>query len=107
MVKHLLAGIPFQAEIDPTRDAGGLYETGGRAWVVQPDSASFKKWYKPNQWNTMTVIAKGSSIKVILNGYVTADLPNDPGRKSGHIALQLHGGMNMHVMFRDIELKEF
>jgi hypothetical protein len=96
----------FQAEIDPARDAGGLYETGGRAWVVQPDSASFKKWYKPGEWNSMSVIAKGNSVKVVLNGYVTADLPDDPGRRSGHIALQLHGGMNMHVMFRNIELKE-
>ena len=96
----------FQAEIDPTRDAGGLYETGGRAWVAQPDSANFKKWYKPDQWNSMSVIAKGNSIKLILNGFVSAELHNDPGRRSGHIALQLHGGMNMHVMFRDIELKE-
>ena len=26
----------FQAEIDPEKDAGGLYETGGREWVVKP-----------------------------------------------------------------------
>jgi hypothetical protein len=26
----------FQAEIDPNNDAGGLYETGGREWVVKP-----------------------------------------------------------------------
>ena len=26
----------FQAEIDPEKDAGGLYETNGRSWVSQP-----------------------------------------------------------------------
>ena len=26
----------FQAEIDPEKDAGGLYETNGRSWVVKP-----------------------------------------------------------------------
>ncbi|MFT3949006.1 MAG: hypothetical protein QM763_18725 [Agriterribacter sp.] len=26
----------FQAEIDPEKNAGGLYETGGRTWVVKP-----------------------------------------------------------------------
>lgn len=26
----------FQAEIDESKDVGGLYETGGRGWVVKP-----------------------------------------------------------------------
>jgi len=95
----------FQAEIDPEKDAGGLYETGGRGWVIQPSPADVKKWYKPGKWNSMTVIANGGSVKVIVNGYTTAELKDDPGRKSGHIALQLHGGMDMHVMFSDVEIR--
>lgn len=38
----------FQAEIDPEKDAGGLYETGGRAWVVKPTAEQVKTWYKPH-----------------------------------------------------------
>lgn len=95
----------FQAEIDPDKDAGGLYETGGRAWVIQPSPADVKKWYKPGQWNSMTVIANGRSVKVIVNGYTTAELNDDPGRNSGHIALQLHGGMDMHVEFKEVLLR--
>ena len=30
----------LQAEIDAEKDAGGLYETNGRAWVVQTDPAA-------------------------------------------------------------------
>jgi hypothetical protein len=96
----------FQAEIDPDRDAGGLYETGGRAWVVQPSAEEVKKWYKPNQWNQMSVRAEKGNIVVHVNGHKTAELFNDPGRRKGHIALQLHGGQDMHVLFKDIELRE-
>lgn len=94
----------FQAEIDPLNNAGGLYETSGRAWVVQPDSADVKKWYKPGEWNTMSVRAEGRSVVVHVNGMKTAEIKNDPGRTEGHIALQLHGGQDMNVMFKDIEI---
>jgi hypothetical protein len=96
----------FQAEIDPEKDAGGLYETGGREWVVKPSAEEVKKWYKPDAWNKMTVRAEKGHIVVQVNGYKTAELFNDPGRLKGHIALQLHGGMDMHVLFKDIELSK-
>ncbi len=96
----------FQAEIDPEKDAGGLYETGGRAWVVQPSPEDVKKWYKPGRWNKMTVRAEKGNIVVHLNGYKTAELINDPGRLEGHIALQLHGGQDMHVLFKNIMIRE-
>ena len=96
----------FQAEIDPEKDVGGLYETGGREWVVQPTAEQVKTWYKPDRWNTMTVRAEDGHVVVRVNGKKTAELTNDPGRKEGHIALQLHGGMDMHVLFRGIRIKE-
>lgn len=95
----------MQAEIDQGQGAGGLYETSGRGWVVQPDSANVKKWYKPGQWNTMTVLAKGPSIVVHVNGYKTAEFYDDSGRPNGRIALQLHGDQDMLVSFKDIEIK--
>jgi hypothetical protein len=94
----------FQAEIDPLNYAGGLYETSGRGWVVQPDSADVKKWYKPGEWNTMTVRAKGKTVVVHVNDIKSAEIKNDPGRTEGHIALQLHGGQDMNVMFKEIEI---
>ena len=76
-----------------------------KGWVVEPDSVDVKKWYKPGEWNTMTVSAKGQSIVVHLNSYKTAEIHNDPGRTEGHIALQLHGGEDMLVSFKGIKIK--
>jgi hypothetical protein len=95
----------FQAELDEKSDAGGLYETGGRAWVIRPDSASSGRWFRPGRWNDMTVSAEGRRIRVWVNGIQTAELLNDPGRPEGFIGLQLHGGMDMDVRFRDIQIR--
>ena len=95
----------LQAEIHPLEGVGGLYETGGREWVVEPNSADVKKWNKPGEWNTMTVSAKSRSIMVHVNGYKTAEIHDDPGRTEGYIALQLHGELDMLVSFKDIEIK--
>jgi hypothetical protein len=94
----------FQAEIDASKDVGGLYETGGRAWVVQPTAEDVARWFARQQWNEMTVSAHGRRIVVHVNGLKTAELKNDKGRLKGHLALQLHGGQEMHVMFKDIEM---
>ena len=95
----------FQAELDATKDNGGLYETSGRAWVVKPTPEDVKKWWKVGQWNEMTVSAHGTRVVVHVNGFKTAELPNDEkGRREGFIALQMHGGQEMDVMFKDIEM---
>jgi hypothetical protein len=95
----------FQAEIAPSGPVGGLYETGGRAWVVQPKAELVKDCFRPGDWNEMTVTAKGKDVTVQLNGTTTAELKNDPGRLEGHFGLQLHGGNEMHVEFKDIEIQ--
>lgn len=95
----------FQAEIDPTKDAGGLYETMGREWVVQPKPEDVKTWYKPNEWNEMTVEAKAGNVIVKVNGKEAARLQNDSGRLEGKFALQLHGEMDMKVLFKEVKIK--
>ncbi|MBE3069439.1 MAG: DUF1080 domain-containing protein [Planctomycetes bacterium] len=97
----------FQAEIDPNNDAGGLYETNGRAWVVQPPAEKVKTWFKPGEWNEMIVTAIGGNVIVHVNGLRSAALIDDPGRREGHIALQLHGGQEGEVFFKDIEIVEW
>ncbi len=95
----------FQAEIDATTDVGGLYETNGRAWVSKPTPEDVKRWFKPGEWNEMTVTAQGGHITVHMNGIKSAELKDDPGRREGKFALQVHGGQQCEVWFKDIEIK--
>lgn len=97
----------FQVEVDSSLETGGLYETGGRGWVVQPDPDRFKKHYTPGQWSDLRLYAKEGHIVVHINGYKTAELKDDPGRSKGHIALQLHGGQDMHVQYKEIYIRAF
>jgi len=94
----------FQAEVDNSLNVAGLYETGKRGWVKQPDPKVTKAIYKPGEWNEMSITATGRNVVVRLNGTKTVELEDDPGRLKGHLAMQLHGGMDMEVMFKDIEL---
>ena len=93
----------FQAEIDAAKDVGGLYETGGRGWVVKPKPKAVAKYFKPGAWNQMTVSARGRRIVVHVNNTKTAELLADKGRLSGQVALQLHGSQDVEVHFKDIE----
>jgi hypothetical protein len=95
----------FQAEIDAENDVGGLYETNGRSWVSKPKPEDVKRWFKPGEWNEMTVAAKGGDIVVTVNGHKTSELTNDPGRTEGKFALQVHGAQDVEVWFKEIELK--
>ena len=92
---------------DPNNDVGGLYETYGRAWVIKPKPEEVKQWHKVNQWNEMRVDAIGGNITVYVNDHKTAELTDDPGRREGYIALQLHGGATMDVEFKDVEILEY
>jgi hypothetical protein len=105
-VDHAVAVHGFQVEVDPTHATGGLYETGGRGWVVQPKAEDApEKNYKPGEWTELEIIAKGGTITVKINGVITAHLEDDQGRAQGHFGLQLHGGDDMHVEFRDITIR--
>jgi Domain of Unknown Function (DUF1080) len=108
----------LQAEIsDMPEEVGGLYETGGRGWVarakpkeVPATKAATKKAAPPKPeepsdgWNELAVVALGDRIVIQVNGRTTAEVRDDPGRKSGRIALQLHGGQDMDVEFKDVEI---
>ena len=92
----------FQAEIEDGGETGGLYETAGRAWVAKPNQKVVKKAFKQDGWNELVVSAHGGWIVTYLNGHKMVELKEDPGRKKGHLALQLHGGQDMEVYFKDV-----
>jgi hypothetical protein len=83
----------YQVEIDPSERAwsGGIYDEGRRGWLDDlKDNEAARKAFKPGDWNTFRVEAKGDSIKTFLNGVPAADL-KDSMTPSGLIALQVHG----------------
>jgi hypothetical protein len=106
-VKSAVSVNGFQVEVDTSQETGGLYETGGRAWVHKPDAKAIKeRGYKQGEWTDLELSAIGNHIIVKINGVVSSELKNDPGRKRGHIGLQLHGGQDMHVEYKEIIIFE-
>ncbi len=83
---------------------GGVYESYGRGWVEKPSDELQERILKDGDWNDMIISAEGGDIVVHVNGTKTAALKDDPGRRQGHFALQMHSGNEMHLMFKDIEV---
>lgn len=97
----------FQAEVDATSAVGGLYETSMRAWVKQSDRNLTQKLVSHGDWVDIVVTAIDDDITVSLNGVMVTELLGDHDcLKTGHIALQLHGGTDMHVEFKDLAILE-
>lgn len=93
----------FQAEVDRSSAVGGLYETAMRGWVRKPDPDVIENIVTHGEWVSITVTAIDDDVTVSLNGTTVTELLGDKeSLKKGRIALQLHGGQNMHVEFKDI-----
>jgi hypothetical protein len=94
----------LQIEVDPRKGTGGIYESYGRAWVVQPTADDLAKYFKLDDWNELTVAAYGGNVEVKVNGVTSAKIENDSSRPGGSLAVQMHAGNEMLVMFKDIEI---
>ena len=97
----------FQVEIDTSQETGGLYETGGRAWVKKPSKKAIaERKYEQGKWADLELRAIGRNVTVSINGVVCSELKNDKGRTKGYFGLQLHGRQEMKVKYKDIRIKE-
>jgi len=68
----------------------------------------FAKLFRPNEWNDVAIIAKGSNIKHYLNGRLILDFTDEEPNlslKEGILALQIHAGAPMWVEFKNIRIK--
>jgi hypothetical protein len=97
----------WQAEVAPLNmHTGGIYESYGRGWLIQPDADGEKK-LKEGDWNTMVVRVEGKKVTTFLNGTQMITLIDDKvGASHGKIALQIHDGGGVKVRWRNIQLKE-
>lgn len=67
-----------------------------------------EKVFKGDDWNEYTVICKGPSITLFVNGMKTCELEDhraDTPRK-GFITLQMHAGPPMKIQYRNLRIKE-
>ena len=85
---------------------GNLHDEGGRKLVMDGWTGKGERAVRPSDWNDFTIYCKGSTVRLTLNGVVTAESSSEPG-KDGVIAFQLHAGPPMRVEFRNIRIKNF
>ena len=95
----------WQAEVAPPgKHTGGIYESYGRGWLIQPDS-SLDDVLKMGEWNKMRILAVDDEITTFLNGVQMIHLKDDKiGKAVGQIALQIHDGGGIKVSWRNINL---
>jgi len=98
----------MQVEVDPGvgKHTGGLYESGGRGWVVMPTPEG-EQALKPGEWNDLGASVRGNHIVIHLNGVQVTDY-NDASPKftDGVIGLQIHTGGGVKMRWKDIYIKE-
>ncbi len=98
----------MQVEVDPNlgNHTGGLYESGGRGWVIQPTPEG-ERALKPGDWNDLEVSVQGNHIVTHLNGVQIVNY-RDPAPKfsDGVIALQIHTGGGVKVRWKDLYIQE-
>jgi len=96
----------WQVEVAPKgHDSGGIYESYGRGWLYQiPDEK--ENILKEGEWNTMRVKVVGSEVTTWLNGQEMTHL-EDPliGKANGRIALQIHDGGGIKVLWKNLVVK--
>jgi 3-keto-disaccharide hydrolase len=97
----------WQVEVAPKgKDSGGVYESSGRGWLNQiPEER--ENILKEGEWNELIIKVKGGRVMSWLNGELMTELEDDKiGEASGVVALQIHGGGDVKVKWRNIYLRE-
>jgi hypothetical protein len=97
----------WQVEVAPPGSGtGGIYESYGRGWLIQPEKEKDKN-LKPTGWNKMKIRAVGGEVTSWLNGKQMVHLVDKKiGEASGSIALQIHDGGGIKVRWKNLCIKE-
>ncbi len=97
--------IGYQADIGDPKYWGALYDESRRKKVLaEPDMTKLEPELKRNDWNDLTIICRGANIKIIINNVTTVDYTEEDKSipLTGKIGLQIHGGANTTVSFKNI-----
>jgi hypothetical protein len=101
-----ITGVQVEVDPRPNMHTGGLYETGGRQWLVWPNPEG-EKAMKIGDWNDVQFSVQGNHIVTFVNGVKAVDY-TDPAPKfsDGVIALQLHAGGQGKMRFKELYVRE-
>ena len=61
---------------------------------------------KLDGWNAMTIVALGKNYTVWLNGRHVMTYDSESAAQKGPVGIQLHGGRDMSIDYRNITLAE-
>ncbi len=97
----------WQVEVAPKgKHTAGIYESYGRGWLIQPKPEDEEK-LKPGKWNALKIQVIGDEVTTWLNGKQMVYLKDEKiGKGEGFIALQIHDGGGIKVLWKDIKIKE-
>lgn len=96
----------WQVEVAPKGyGTGGIYESYGRGWIAEITKEQ-EEYLKVNDWNTMRILVQGDNITSWLNGHEMVNLKDEKiGKGQGRIALQIHDGGGIKILWKDFILK--
>ena len=101
-----IKGVQVEIDPNPGLHTGGLYEAGGRGWLIKPDEAG-EKAMKVGEWNDVQFSVIGSHVVTSVNGQKIVDYTDlTPKYMNGVIALQLHSGGLGKIRFKDLYIRE-
>ena len=97
----------WQVEVAPKGNhTGGIYESYGRGWLIQPEAAKEEK-LKVGKWNKLRIRVVDDKVTTWLNGVEMISLQDDKiGKANGFIALQIHDGGGIKVRWKKIQMQE-
>ena len=97
----------WQVEVaPPEHHTGGIYESYGRGWLIQPEPEKDAK-LKMGDWNLMRIIVANDKVTTWLNGQQMVSIKDTKiGQGKGAIALQIHDGGGIKVRWRNLKVRE-
>ena len=97
----------WQVEVaPPEQHTGGIYESYGRGWLIQPKPED-EKMLKADDWNTMRILVKNDEVTTWLNNKKMVHIKDEKiGEGKGFIALQIHDGGGIKVRWKNIIIKK-
>ena len=102
----------YQVELDPSDRAftAGIYDEQRRGWLHPLSDAPYaRRAYRPGEWNSIRILARGPVIQTWVNGVPGATV-FDALTAAGHLGLQVHsvgeGLEGAEVRFRNVRVRE-